>query len=211
MISDSMQGLAPVVDGPRATVLLEHPLRVAVLREARVPRSATEIAARLGETRQKVNYHVGRLREAGFLRAAGTRPRRGLEEHLYVATARRYALSPAVLGELAPSTREITDRASGEYLLALAARTQDEVGRTLAAATAAGQRLATLSIDADLHFADPGSRTAFTERLHDAVLRLVAEYSRPGAPGSRPFRLVVASHPVPGDDLDAPPTAPESP
>lgn len=197
MTASAPRPLEPVADAPRAATLLEHPLRLAILREAREPRSATEIADHLGETRQKVNYHLGKLRDGGFVTPAGTRPRRGLQEHLYVATARRYALSPTVLGDLAPSPRDVTDRLSADYLLALAARTQDEVGRVSSEAAAAGLRLSTLSLDADLWFADSESRAAFTEELHDAVLRIVARYSAPGAEGARPYRLVVGAHPVP--------------
>lgn len=197
MSISSPRPLEPVVDAPRAATLLEHPLRLAILREAREPRSATEIADHLGETRQKVNYHLGKLRDGGFVTPAGTRPRRGLQEHLYVATARRYALSPTVLGDLAPSPRDVTDPLSADYLLALAARTQDEVGRVVTEAAAAGLRLATLSMDADLWFAGPESRAAFTEELHNAVLRIVARHSAPGAEGARPYRLVVGVHPVP--------------
>lgn len=202
--------LESVRDAPRAATLVEHPLRLAVLREAGEPRSATEIAARIGETRQKVNYHLGKLRDGGFVIPAGTRPARGLEERLYVATARRYLLSPAVLADLAPSPREVTDRLSADYLLALAARSQEELGRVTEEAAAAGQRVATLSIDADVHFATPGARTAFTEELHDAVLRLVARHSEPGVADARPYRLVVGAYPVPRD-TPAGPDAPPSP
>jgi biotin operon repressor len=89
-----------VRQGGRATALLRHPLRLAILREAVRPRSATEIAARLGQTRQKVHYHVRRLHEAGYLAPAGRRRRRGLVEQRFVASARRYVLAPEVLEAL---------------------------------------------------------------------------------------------------------------
>lgn len=208
MTATDLRPLSSVDRRDRAAALLEHPLRLAVLRHADEPRSATEIAHRLGETRQKVNYHLGKLRDADFVRAAGSRPRRGLEEHLYVATARHYALSPDVLGPLAPSPRAVTDRLSADYLVALAARTQAEVTRAAAEAEARGRRLATLSIDADVHFADAGSRAAFTRDLHQAVIDLVARHSRPAAPGARPHRLVVGAHPVP-EAADSEPSDPE--
>ena len=199
--------LATVADDRLATILLEHPLRAAILKEARRPSSATEMADRLGETRQRVNYHVTRLREAGLLTHAGSRPRRGLTEHRYRATARCYVLAPRILGDLSPSPRDVTDPLSADHLLALAVRTQDEVSRAAAHATERGERLATLSIDADLRFGSPEDRADFTRELHQAVLSLAARYGN--AEDGRPYRLVVGSHPVPAPD--APPTrSPES-
>lgn len=193
-----LSDLETIVDPRLAATMLEHPLRTKILREARSPSSATEIAERLSETRQRVNYHVGRLRDAGMLTAAGTRRRRGFTERRYRATARCYVLAPAVLGELAPSPRDVSDRASAEHLIALTARTQDEVARALSASRARGKRLATLSIDADLHFGSAEDRAAFARELHEVVLSLAARYG--DAPGGRPYRLVVGAHPVPADD-----------
>lgn len=198
--------LHAVTDVRLATTLLEHPLRAAVLRETREPASATEIADRLGETRQRVNYHVTRLREAGLLTHAESRPRRGLTEHRYRASARCYVFTSRVLGSLAPSPRDVTDPLSAEHLVALAARTQDEVTRASAHAAERGERVATLSIDADLQFGSAEDRAAFTRELHQAVLSLAARYGN--AEGGRPYRLVVGSHPIPA--ADAPPR-PETP
>ena len=74
-----------VRDGRRAALLVQHPLRARILNVARAPMSPSAIAAELGETRQKVNYHVRQLRRAGFLRAAGRRRKRGLVEQRVVA------------------------------------------------------------------------------------------------------------------------------
>jgi DNA-binding transcriptional ArsR family regulator len=204
----------------RARTLLEHPLRPAILRQASEPASATEIARRLGETRQKINYHVRRLADEEFLVEAGTRPRRGLTERLYRASARRYVLDPAVIPHLGASPRDVTDPASAAHLVALAARTQSEVARAAEQARSQGTRLATLSLDADLHFQSAEQRAAFTRALHQAVLEVVAGHTgseareschEPGVADSsrgRPYRLVVGCHPVPegptADDSDPP-------
>lgn len=189
----------------RARTLLEHPLRRAILREAGEPASATQIARRLGETRQKVNYHVRRLADEELLVEAGTRPRRGLTERLYRASARRYVLDPVVLDDLGASPRDVTDPASAAHLLALAARTQAEVARAAEQARAEGARLATLSLDADVRFTSANQRAAFTRALHQAVVNVVARHTGPdaaggeaaGEPEGRPYRLVVGCHPVP--------------
>jgi DNA-binding transcriptional ArsR family regulator len=200
---DPVPELETVRDGGRATTMLEHPLRAAILRSAVEVGSATEIAERLGETRQRVNYHVTRLREAGLLTPAGERQRRGCTERRYRASARSYVLAPAVLGPLAPSPRTVTDPLSAERLIALASRMQDEVARASAEARSRDQRLATLSIDADVRFGSAHDRAAFTRELHEAVVGLVARYGT-SAEG-RPYRLVIGAHPVPADEPGDPP------
>jgi DNA-binding transcriptional ArsR family regulator len=130
-----------IVDGRRAALLVQHPLRPRILSLAREPISATAIASALGETRQRVNYHVRQLRRAGFLRAAGRRRRRGLTEVRYVASARAYVLSPAIAGAVAPDIAALpisteVHLASAEQRIAFAAALQRAVQEVVAAHTA---------------------------------------------------------------------------
>jgi len=199
--------LETVRHGPRAVALLEHPLRLAILREAGEPRSATEIAARLGQPRQKVHYHVGRLRQAGYLTLAGRRRRRGLVEQRVIASARRYVLAPDVLGGLAAEPAAVADTTSAEYVMALAAGIQ----RDLAQATAPGRWIATVAFAVDVRFTSAAQRARFGRALERAVRGVVARHTAPpGAPAGRaapgrPFRLVVTCHPVPPErDTEAP-------
>lgn len=83
-------------DGRRAALLVQHPLRSRILNVARAPMSPSAIAAQLGESRQKVNYHVRQLRRAGFLRSAGRRRKRGLVEQRVVAHVGTLALERAL-------------------------------------------------------------------------------------------------------------------
>ena len=53
------------------------PLRRAVLEQLREAGSASEVATRLGETRQRVNYHVRELERAGLVELVEERARRG--------------------------------------------------------------------------------------------------------------------------------------
>lgn len=203
-----------IADPARAAVLL-HPLRSRVLEEAGEPSSATEIAARLGETRQKVNYHVRTLAEAGFLRAAEERRRGNLLEQRYVATARSYVLTSEVLGALGAdrlagdgrghTPGEVVDSLSADHLLALTARAQREIATARRHAAEQGKRLATLSLSADIGFDSAEQRAVFTAALRDAVADVVSRYSSP-LPGSgedapatprRPFRLFLGCHPIP--------------
>lgn len=187
----------------RAATLLGHPLRTAILARARAPVSASELARGLGETRQKVNYHVRQLAAAGLLRPAGQQRRRNMVEQQYVASARSYVLASEVLGELAPDAGVLADTASAAHLVALCARAESEVVRVMASASASGLRVRTLSLAADVRFESVAQRAAFTRALLAAVSEVVAAHSGPyrtgaGEPGAgRPFRLLLGCYPEP--------------
>lgn len=195
--------LESVGDRTRVGALVEHPLRLAILQAASEPRSATEIAAGLGLPRQRVNYHIGRLRRAGFLVPAGRRRRRGLFEQRYTATAQAYVVNPEVLGPVLARPDHIRDRLSAEYLVALSAQVQGDLGRVMTEAGRQGKRVATLSLSTEIRFGSTEQRARFARELERAVTRLVGRYADPavtadGAPApGRLFRLVVGCYPPP--------------
>ena len=192
--------VAVVSETPRAGLLLK-PLRLKILESAREPRSASAIAASLGLSRQKVNYHVRQLARGGFLRRAGRQRKRGLTEQHYVVTARAFVVGPAALGPMRADARQTADKMSAAYLLTLAARMQHEASDAWHAAHAAGKRLPVLSLDAEVCFESPEQRARFADALAAAVTRVVAEHSQPCAAvrraDKRPFRLVLGCYPIP--------------
>ncbi|HUF51649.1 MAG TPA: helix-turn-helix domain-containing protein [Longimicrobiales bacterium] len=190
-------------DADTAAVLIGHPIRQRILAEAREPVSAAELAGRLGAPRQRLNYHVRLLAKSGLLRPAGRRRRRNMEEHRYTATARAYVLSPELLESLEARPEAIADGFSAAYLQALTSRAQRELAAVTAAASDAGVRLLTLSLDSALRFESAAQRAAFGRALTDAVALVVAEHTSPstteaGAPGTdRAYRLIVGCYPIP--------------
>lgn len=190
----------PLTD-PRSAELVLHPLRARILSRARTPVSAAELGRALGEPRQKINYHVHRLLEAGLLRQAGERRPRGLSEPLYEATAEGFIVTPSVLGPVGPEAGRAADATSAAYLLALTGRAQDELARVLAAARSEGKRVATLSLEATVHFASPGQRASFAAALQEAITQAVEEHAVDRrVPAARPFRLLLGMHPVPREE-----------
>jgi hypothetical protein len=153
--------------------------------------------------RQPVNYHIGRLRRAGFLVPADRRRRRGLFEQRYAATARAYLVDPEVLGPVRARLDQIADRLSAEYLVALSAQVQSDLGQVMGEATATGKRVATLSISTEFRFLNPAQRARFAQELERAIERVVGRYAAPavtagGEPAAgRLFRLVVGCYPPP--------------
>lgn len=180
--------------------LLLDPLRLRIVREAQEPASAAALAERLGLPRQRVNYHVRALANAGLLRKAGTRRKGNLVEQRYVASARAYVIAPTVLGPVAADPRRVTDPLSAAHLLALAAQMQSEVGVASRKAAEQDKRLSTLSIRADLEFDSPAQRAAFAQALRDAVTDVVGKFSSPSGSGGRPYRLVVGCYPPPKEE-----------
>lgn len=199
-----------VIDRPAAAAAALDPVRAKVLAALAEPGSATTLASALGESRQKINYHLRTLENHGLVRLLEERPRRGLTERVVAASARSYVLSPAVLGQNAADPAR-TDRLSSRYLIAVAARMVREVAALARDAEKARRPLATLSIDAEIRFGSAADRSAFTEELSAAVTELAARYHDETTPGGRWHRVVVAANPRPGAPPARAPGPPPSP
>jgi DNA-binding transcriptional ArsR family regulator len=185
-----------VIDEPAVAMAMLDPLRAKILAALVEPGSASTLAANLGVSRQKVNYHLRALEEHGLVALVEERPRRGLTERVMVASARSYVVSTDVLGDSA-ARPERTDGLSTRYLIAVAARMVREVADLARRADQAGQPLATLAIDTEIRFASTADRAAFTAELGTVVTSLAARYHDESAPTGRWHRLVVAAHPRP--------------
>ena len=169
------------------------PLRRRLLAELREPASAAVLATRLGQSRQRLNYHVRELEKAGLVELVELRPRRGCVERVVRATARAVMVDPAASGDLQTATQ---DRFAADALLAVAARTISDVATMRARADAQGRRLVTFAIEAEVGFAHPADIQRFAERLGRQVTELVATFDS-GRPEHR-YRLVAGGHPAPG-------------
>lgn len=185
-----------VLESPAARSALD-PVRQRLLRALREePDSAAGLARRLGESRQRLNYHLRVLEDAGLVELAEKRRRGNFVERVLRATARHYLVDPAVLGDLAPDAERVQDRFSASYLTALAARAVGEVGRLRERAGTAGKRLATLAMESEVRLASPSDFEAFASDLSKAVARVIAEHHDEDVAGARPFRLLVGAYPT---------------
>ena len=199
-----------VIDEPGAAVVALDPVRTRLLGELRTPASAATLAARVGLSRQKVNYHLNKLQSYGLVEDAGTRRWGGLTERLLVATAACYVVSPDAMGDAGSDPARLRDRLSAAYVIALAGRVVREVGGMSRNALHERKRLRVLGLDTDIRFASPAERAAFAEDLTAAVAQLVSKYHDLDAPDGRWQRFVVAVHPVPKDVDPTPPAEGES-
>lgn len=189
--------LAIVSEPERARAVLSPTRRrlLTALRER--PDSATGLAARLGETRQRLNYHVRALEDAGLVELVEERRKGNCTERILRATARHVLLDPTALDAGSADPRGVRDRFSAAWLVALAARAVRELARLGERARRQGKRLATLGMDTEVRLATPADLEAFAEDLTRAVARVVAKHHDEDAKGGRRFRVVVGAYPRP--------------
>jgi DNA-binding transcriptional ArsR family regulator len=198
MLGPMSQPLAlDVIRAPAPAAALLDPTRQQLLTHLREPDSATGLARRLRLPRQRINYHLRVLESAGLVELVEERRRGNCLERVVRATARSFVISPEALGALGPTLETAADRLSGAYLIATASRTIRDVGALEERARREGKRVATLTLETDVRFANAESRARFAEELANAIARLAAKYNDDRAPGGRRFRLLAAVHPAP--------------
>jgi DNA-binding transcriptional ArsR family regulator len=182
-----------LVDAAAVEVALD-PIRASILDALTEPASATTIAAAVGSTRQKVNYHLKALEAHGLVELAEERVWGGITERLLRRSARHLVVAPDVLdGAAALDPDDVADDLSAAYLIAVNARAVSEVGAIAGRATK-GTRVPTLTVDTVIGFESPEDRSAFAADLQSAIAALVARYHHDDG---RPHRLTVSSYPRP--------------
>jgi len=186
-----------VIRSPESAAALLDPTRQQLLANLKEPDSASGLARRLRLPRQRINYHLRVLESAGLVEMVEERRKGNCMERVVRATARAFVISPEALGELGPTAEFAADRLSGAYLIAAAGRAIRDVADLEDRARKEGKRLATLTLEADVRFANTDSRARFAEELADAVARLAAKYHNDKVPGGRWFHLLAAVHPAP--------------
>jgi DNA-binding transcriptional ArsR family regulator len=168
----------------QAEVLLK-PQRVEVLRQLAQPRSCTEVGTVLGQSPQRVYYHVRKLVDAGLATLVTERRVRGIQEGIYQASAQSYWLSPRLVGTI--GRRRVQDELSLGYLLNLV----EEVQTDLTELDRGAEELPTLGISGEIRL-PAGNRKAFLDDLRTTLQDLFARHG--GAEGDA-FRLAVACYP----------------
>jgi DNA-binding transcriptional ArsR family regulator len=193
-----------VLGDPHAATLLADPERrrlIDALRDA--PDSASGLARQLGDTRQRLNYHLRTLEQAGIVELHEERPRGNMLERVLRVSAERFLVDPAgAEGPPELSDAEAADRFSAVRLLTLAAAALRDTGAALRRARIEHKRLATLSLDVRVELESPAALQSFANDLGEAIAAVVQRHHVPSA-SSRPFRLVGLAYPAAHDRADA--------
>ena len=166
--------------------------RQQLLADLSTPHSAASLARRYDMSRQRIGYHMRDLEKAGAIAVCSERQQRGLTEKLYQTRPIAYVHAPPSKDRLRRQ-----DRFSWAALVSLVGRTLADLVRLRRAADADGKRLATLGLEAELHFNSPTDRKAFTEDLLDAVETVLKRHEQPRSARTRTFRVILGAFPEP--------------
>ncbi|MFI0791480.1 helix-turn-helix domain-containing protein [Micromonospora rubida] len=175
----------------QAETLLK-PQRIEVLRQLADPGTCTEVANRLGQTPQRVYYHVKQLVAAGLAEQVAERKVRGINEGIYQAVARSYWLSPRLVGRIG-GLRRARDELSLGHLVDL----MEEVQADVAALDRAAPELPSIGVSGEIRV--PAERRQ--EFLADLRTTLQELFTRYGGAEGDAFKLAVACYPK-GEDRD---------
>jgi DNA-binding transcriptional ArsR family regulator len=178
-------------DLSQAEALLK-PQAIEVLRQLAEPHSCTQIAERLGQTPQRVYYHVKRLVEAHLVEQIAERKVRGIHEGIYLARARSYWVSPHLVGRIGGS-RRAQDELSLGYLLELMEQVQTDIA--VLDLEIAASELPSIGVSGEIRVR-PEERQQFFDDLRRVLQELFTRYG--GAEGDA-FKLAVACYPKIGE------------
>jgi DNA-binding transcriptional ArsR family regulator len=168
----------------QAEALLK-PQPIEVLRQLAEPRTCTEVALRLGQTPQRVYYHVKRLVDVGLVDQVAERKVRGIHEGIYQASARSYWVSPRLVGRI--GLRKVQDELSLGYLLDL----MEDVQADIAALDRTAPELPSVGVSGEIRVL-PEHRQEF---LYDLQSVLQDLFTRDGGAEGDAFKLAVACYP----------------
>lgn len=188
--------LQVVSDAASAAAMLE-PTRLRLLNELGEPVSATQLAKRTGEPRQRINYHLRELEKAGLVELVEERKKGNCTERVVRATARAYLVSPRVLGAMGADPSKMPDRLSSAYLAAVCGETIREVGELRGRAERAGKQLPTLTVQTEVRFESAAAMNAFAEEATAALAAVVARHHTPGGDErGRMFKFFLGGYPA---------------
>lgn len=179
------------VDSPDRVRAALSPIRRDLLKRLRTPSSASQLAAELELPRQRLNYHLRALEQAGLVELVEQRQRRGCVERILRTRPGALVVDPTVVtGEFT----KVHDQYAAEHLVGVAATTVRDVARMQDGAAQADKRLLTFTLETEVRFARPSDVHAFTDELAAAVRRVVERYD---STDGRPYRMVALGHPAP--------------
>ena len=176
---------------------LSHPARVEVLERLREPASAAEVARRLGQPRQRINYHLRSLDQVGLVEKVGTRKHGNFTETLYRAKASAFVVAPDVAWSDPRRMDALRRDQSLEALVEIGARLQRDAVALLDGAAFDDRAIASAAVAAETHFETAADRAAFLRAYLESTRKLIDRHG--GSRGER-YRVVLAVHPNVEDD-----------
>ncbi len=181
-----------VLDDADRVAALAHPIRIAILEALRTPNSSSGVAREIDETRQKTNYHVKALLDAGLLKPVGERRRGNFVEQLYQSVAPTFLVAPALAWSDDRRVDALRRQLPLEHLVRLGERLQRDAAGLLDRAAFDGEEIPAAAVEAEVRFADEAARHAFLEEYLAAVQPLLKKYGRRRGDA---YRVALAAYP----------------
>ncbi len=191
-----MQEVLYIEDVDQAAALLK-PQRIELLKLLDRPRTCLALGTIVGETPQKVYYHIKALQNAGLVELVGERRVRGTVEGSYQARARSYWLASDLVGQIGGAA-SAQDQVSLRHLLALTEEMRSDIGHL---AQQVGRELPSLGLSLHVELDDESRRAAFMADVQDMAQLLARKYGATAddtddaQPPKPRFRLVLACYP----------------
>src|SRR5262249_22127185 len=186
-----------VLDDPDRVAALANPIRMAILEALRTPNSASGVARVLSETRQKTNYHVKALLDAGLIKPAGERRRGNFVEQLYQSVAPAFVVAPEMAWSDDRRGAALRAQVPLQHLVRLRATLQRGAIGLLDRAAFDGEEIPAAAVEASVRFRDEDARAAFMHEYLAALKPLLKKY---GARTGDGYRVAVAVYPDRSED-----------
>ena len=180
------------IQNPQALQALSHPTRVAMLEALHEPRSAAAVGRELGQSRQRMNYHLKALEQAGLVKRVGTRQNGNFVETLYRAAARAFVVSPQVAWSGPRRLDALRSQHALGTLVGIGEQLQRDAAVLLDRAAYESEQIASAAVSAEVSFGSDAERSAFMREYLEATKALLDRY---GTKGGKPYRVVLAIHP----------------
>ena len=159
-----------ILRDPDQVIEVLSSIRRKILSALDEPDSATGSARSLGSSRQKVNYHVRALEEAGLVELDELRPRRGLTERVMRRTNEVVLVDPAAFDTSGLTRNDVAG------INAVVATATDLIGQAAQVATMAGsrrERVAAATLDTEVRVASP----AVLRTMLDEIAAVIARHN----------------------------------
>lgn len=192
MLNDILESY--LVESPEQAMALLNPLRGEIVAHLMEPASASEVARKLNEAPQRVNYHLKSLEKVGIVRRVGTRQVRNLVEVLYHSIAKNFVLAESL--NMKPETvRKLKDQGALAHLITTAERMKRDA-LMLMEQSDANELVPSAALQLQVVLADPEQRNAFVEEYVSLVHKLVEKYHS-DSKTEETYQVLLAVYPKP--------------
>lgn len=182
------------IESPEQATVLLNPIRGEIIAQLLEPGSAAEVARTLGETAQRINYHLKALEKAGLVQRVGTRQVRNLVEVLYRSIAKTFVLADCL--SMKPETvQKLKDQSSLAHLVTTSERIRRDA-MLLMEQSDVGQEIPSATMQLQVHLSNEQQRQAFIEEYAAMVQQLVERYAA-GKDENEAYQVLLAVYPKP--------------